>query len=187
MADAAKTHQPLNPLLADNIIEHTRIYQRAESAINEYFRSYSKLFRAIHKHIGNPNAECYIIDLPQHCRIMRYSECGAAVHFKDLTVWGTQWKWDEATKRNVPYEVDHFGLDITVEYHDEEEDRSVTRQYTINVPIDLEVNFTQEKFDAWISELAQKRKTEREAADKEALESLLKKHPTWREKLNQDH
>lgn len=173
MADAAKK---VSELLAPDIIAHTRIYQDAESAIKKYFHFDSKLMRAIHKHIGYAK-DCVLIDRPAD--ICHYSECGAAVHFKDITVWGTQWKYNDETKRNEPYEIDYFGLDITVEYHDENEDRDVTRQYTINVPIDLEINFTEEKFNVWINELAQKRNLEREEKDKEAIKALLKKYPQW--------
>jgi hypothetical protein len=178
MADATKTVNEYG-LLAEDIIAHTRIVQSAESAIKTYFHRHSKLMRAIHKHIGNPNAECFIIDRPPN-PICRYSECGAAVHFKDLTVYGVQFDKD-----NKPYMPEDFQLTIEVEYEDEDTyNDTCTRSYWISVPIDLEVNFTQEKFNAWVNGLAQKRKDEREAKDKEAMQTLLKKYPQWGNSLN---
>lgn len=89
---------------------------------------------------------------------MTYSECGAAVHFKNLTVHGTQYKYDDVQKTNIPYEVDFFTLEISVEYADEDYDAGTqTKCYTIMVPIELEVNFTQERFDSWLDALAFKR------------------------------
>jgi hypothetical protein len=168
MADA----KDLNELLAPNIIDHVRIMQKAEAAMRWYFHARSKLMRAIHKHISNPNAPCVIIDRPYS--IATYRGTGAAIHFKDMTVYGTQ--FDGNSK---PYEVDFYQLKIEVEYDDEDEGYKGDKIYMIDVPIDLEINFTEEKFDAWVGELAKKRASEKEAKDREVLEALLKKYPKW--------
>lgn len=171
MIDITKT----NKLLASDIIEHTRIYQEAKNAIKSYYYFNSNLMRAIQKHIARAE-NCVLIDRTGQ---VNWDSSGYAVRFKDIMVFGPQWRYNKETGRDERYELDYFNLDIVVEYYNEEDDKTENNQYTIKVPIDLEINFTQEKFDAWINEMTEKFKIKQEKKDKETFDALRKNYPQW--------
>jgi hypothetical protein len=161
-------------LLADNIIDHIRKVQDAEMATRNYYNRNSKCWRAIVKHIADPNNECWIIDnRPEN--IHRCSGTGPVIHVDDTTVWGTQFRGSGPTFES--YEVDEYELRFSISYYDEDDDRDKSKSYSVRIPIDLEINFTQEKFDAWVEGLKKSKIAIKEDKERKELAKLLEKYP----------
>jgi hypothetical protein len=59
-------------------------------------------------------------------------------------------------------------------------ENKTTRYYTLKPPIDLEVNFTQEKFEAWLNIIAEENQVEQKTKDRKTFDALLSKYPDWR-------
>ena len=157
--------------MADDIIAHVRLMQDGERETKMYFRSDSEAWTAIQKHISYAK-ECAFFERTDSIR--SYRGTGPAVHFRDITVYGTQFKG------STPYEVDFFQIDVDIEFeNDEYADETRHDRLHINVPFDLELNFTQEKFDAWIAEKLEERKKKEGNKDREIFDTLLKKYPEW--------
>ena len=47
------------------------------------------------------------------------------------------------------------------------------------MPIDLELNFTQEKFDTWVIKVKIERKLKQKEKDRKIFDLLIAKYPEW--------
>jgi hypothetical protein len=151
-------------LLADNIIEHMRLTQEAQEEIRHYFHWNSKLWRAIEKdiainYIDGKRVESRLIDSVG--RDVANSSASSGVSFRSARVW-----YDDFV---------NFALEFHVSFEPIDDDTD-SKSYTLVVPDDLELNFTQEKFDLWAASIAQKRNEKQDLKDRALLKELLKKY-----------
>jgi hypothetical protein len=79
-------------------------------------------------------------------------------------------------------ERDWCWIDLEVQFC-ESEYRYPSRSCRVKVPIDLEKNFTQEKFDAWIAKLRKERDDKVKEQEIEDLKRLMRKYPDEAVKL----
>ena len=145
---------PWQKLSGDNIIEHLGHLRDTQQAVNWHFRTDSKLWKAIRNHIGEAKpGKCCIINKHWHCASHR----------------GLGWaiSLNHAFTYTNPSEKS-FVLEFRVEFEVDDEDtpkypKEVRRKYRLDVPKDLELNFTELKFQTWL--LRQKRLLEAETKD----------------------
>lgn len=136
------------PKLKGNIIEHMLEKQDMSDQTRRYFEHKSKFFRALEKFVVNyaPKEEsifCYSQNfLDEGMRVLR-SNCHLSIDFRRAVIYGIS---AGNTERNFD-----LTFSVTYEYEHNECNR-LDKEYTICVPSDLELNFTQKKFDAWINE-----------------------------------
>jgi hypothetical protein len=182
--DRSKKERPISPeekLLSDNIFEHMRIVRDATLATRNYFMRKSPVERAIRDDLNaHPRRIDLIGEVPE-ASIRIYRGTGAGISFKVPRIEYSQ-------IREVPrseggpyqrYELDYYILDFTVGYENEEENHEFERLYSFQVPFDLELNFTREKYDAWVAEQKAKREAEKMKEDLEKLKELVGRHPEW--------
>jgi hypothetical protein len=153
-----------------NIIDHIKKMQDDERVLRDYYRSQSKLMSAIIYHLVREPRVLIDCDKPIPC----YRGTGYGIHFVEATVCGTQYNG------NKPYEVDYYYLKFSVDFEDEDySEGKYTQNFEIRVPKDLEVNFTQEKFDQWIGKLLEEKYAIIKHKDREKFDELARKYPEW--------
>lgn len=155
-----------------NVIDALDKYRDLKSEIDRYFHFDSQLWRAIETHIGYAE-DCALIEREAH-PIMTYRGTGAAVHLRRAYVYSTQYPTSDPKDA---YDPDYFAMDIEVEYHDRDEDRTYTRTYCVKPPKSLEVDFTEERFLAWVEQERITLRQRIQAKLTTQLESLIKKNP----------
>lgn len=128
--------------LRGSFVAHMNLLGKVKSELEHYFRIKSKCWRAIVDHLYKIK-DCVIVQHPKDYFIPFDHAHGPCIRTKSAFLYVDQ----TATV---------YGLSMAVTYvHEEERDsyrpNGTERHYHIQVPIDLEVEFTQEKFDAWIA------------------------------------
>lgn len=153
------TYEPV--LYGGNIITHLREMQSLRENCRKYFSYKSKFFRALKDHIGSEDC---VFDL--RGEVVWHRGTGIDVSFRGATVWALDYQQDP------PKEPDVFSIDFEVTVEDEygQEQR---RSFSIGVPVDLEFNFTVEKFN----KLIDKKRKEIDYKIVEELERLIEKYP----------
>jgi hypothetical protein len=165
-----------NPTLhGGNIIEHMKHVHEVKDAQWRYFYWQSRVFKAIQQHIERAE-DCVLI---QRHRKLLFHRGHGAVSFNDAHHYVGEVK----DGQHVPSKV--FNLMITVHFGEDEENDlgAEDRKYYLNVPIDLELDFSPAKFDAWIEGLRQERDAKQLAKDTEDLKRLIGKNPKLVRKL----
>ena len=141
----------VNPL--PNVIEDMRKMFKMKYDIRDHFSRHSKCFRAIRHHIRNA----------QKCAFFDIEEGGSDVDFSNFHIHS-----DSSTE---------FDITVSVEIEDDDSYNNEYVDRRIIIPVDLEVNFTEKKFNTWVAKLLrEKREKEKEIAIKE-LSRLGKLYP----------
>jgi hypothetical protein len=165
----------MHPLLATNIVEHLKIVQKARRATDEHFRGRSDFFDALREHVRvATDAKC-VIDREGRA-VSCHRGTGYAVTLADPCVHFA-----------LPGEVEHMSFNLRVGFEPLENDdayetrafRDVEREFRLDCPVDLELNFTQAKFDLWAKATKEKLDAERLKKERKQLDRLLKRHPKY--------
>lgn len=136
-----------------NIIDLLRQVRDAGVMINRYFHWDSSVLKAIENHIWKANP-CLLIDRPRNGdgEEMKVKTGGGQVCVSFVKAEARGLSYAE----NKPVEAEYYTLEVR-EYYTleirvvfEDEDGDVERRYSFNIPIDLEEDFTEEKFEAWV-------------------------------------
>lgn len=114
----------MSELYGKNIIEHIKMVDAAQETMRAYFIEKSSIWRAIVDHIMNSDV-CVIIDRKNKACDVRFN-----------------------TARSVISSEASLVFDFFVDYDSESD------QHHIFVPIDLELDFTNKKFDNWLGQMA---------------------------------
>jgi hypothetical protein len=173
--------KPLFHLYGGTLTTHLRMQSSVIENTSGYFRYGSKLFRAIDDHISHAK-DCVLIERPGH---VVGTSAHSGVHFQDAHLYADSYVDDPKDKgeikRKIAVPAKVYSLEITVDYvepGEDYDDRRSGRRFFLKVPIDLELNFTQDGFNAWIAET--KKKRDAEAGRSEALgklRELVKRFP----------
>jgi hypothetical protein len=172
---------PMFFLYGGNFVSHLKMQSSVQDNTFSYFRYGSKLYRAIEEHICYAR-DCVLIARPGKVVMHRGS---SGVSFKHAHLYADNWVNDPKDKgqfpRQIPKPATVYNLQIEVEYvpagvrdiYGDDDDRPVKRsKFYIQVPIDLELNFTKAGFDAWVEDLQKKR--DKDAGRQKDLEKLRK-------------
>lgn len=155
--------------LRGGFVAHLRAIADHEEELGKYYHFASKFWRAIVDHLYNIPT-CVILDHPANHYIPFDHAHGPCISFKGAHLFPRDY-----SEPGKPKEQKVFNLSVRITYiHDDNRDEfnpvSFERAYALHVPLDLEVDFTQEKFNAWIEE---KRKFH-EDADRRAAAATIK-------------
>jgi hypothetical protein len=157
-------------LNGSDIVEHLRHTGECESATFTFFRYYSKAWQAIHENICK-DQDCVFVD--HEGRSLFWHRGSGPVSFRSASLY--------APKSFSPRVESGIRLELAIDYYRDEDrsDESATRTESviIGVPIDIELNFTPKKFNAWIAELKKERDFKRSKEDLVMLVKLAKKYP----------
>jgi hypothetical protein len=161
--------KPLFHLFGGTFVTHLRMQASVEENTSSYFRYGSKLFRAIDDHISHAK-DCVLIERPG--RVVGTS-AHSGVHFKEAYLYCDNWVDKPGGRVAVPAKV--YSLKIEVDYIDPGDDLDYdgdrTKKYFyIKVPIELELNFTKQGFDAWVA--AAKKERDKDVSRNEDLAKL---------------
>lgn len=171
-------HPPWQQLSGANILEHLDRLSIAREALRWHFRTDSKLWRAIKNHIGETEpGKCCIINKRWPCICNRGT--GWSVSLGDVFTYADPNSKTFVIQFRVGFEID-----------DEDHDyyrKKTSSGYRIDVPKDLELNFTKQKFQAWLR--GQKKLLE--AKDKDELQhrvaQLVARYPEAKKFLKGAH
>jgi len=158
----------LDELVNRNIVDHILKLNEMENARQRYFYLISPVWKAIRDHISR-SKECGLIKRDERL-IRSYRGLGASVQLKNVHL----------PKIDNPKNILDF--EIEVEYIQEGEEgaeRPATykKKYWINVPSELELDFTQRKFENWVKKEKAKMDAEIKKSDLEKIKQLKKKYP----------
>lgn len=137
-----------------------------------YFKS--KVWKAIYNHIAT-SEDVVIVSIPTHNSIATHRGTGHAISLRDFGVYGKNYDTSPPTEATAFWMKVSIGLVHISEDHDYGSE--VDHGYNFNVPTELMFEFTEEKFNAWISDLRRKRDVIRTQKDDEALEKLISLYP----------
>ena len=162
----------LDKLENQNVISNMEKIRELRNAQNEYYYWVSPLWKAISKHIGY-NKDCVLID--REAIMVSHRGHGPAIALKDTHLYA----FDYSVKPPKPS--DMYNITFTVEYFHDGEERcenpdTYQKSYYLNVPIDLELNFTKRKFDAWVNTIKEKRDAKTKTKELAQLNALKKKY-----------
>jgi hypothetical protein len=163
-----------------NVIDLLRQVRDAGIMINRYFHWDSPVLKAIENYIWKANP-CLLIDRPLNGdgkeMAVRTGRGQVCVSFAKAEARGVSY----AT--NKPVECEYYTLEVRVVFYDEEEDYNVEKKYSFNIPIDLEENFTEEKFDAWVKNTVDANRRNAMFSELPKLKALIAKYPDEAKKL----
>lgn len=148
-------------LVNGNIFDHMTKMRDMEEARFRYFHYVSDLWKAIQKHITYAK-DCVLIDRKDAVMIHR-------------AAYGVTLE-----RTNLFSDKNYFAMTIKVEFVPQEEmhrecPNTYVETFYLQPPIDLELNFTEGKFNAWLKELKRKRDTENLKEEKAELKRLMAK------------
>jgi hypothetical protein len=169
------TRKAVYPLLADNVVEHIKMVQNANRATDWHFRVGSKFFDALREHIRTAKDATCVIDREGRS-ISCHRGTGYAVELKRPCVHFA-----------MPGETEHMSFYLHVGFEATEDDaeydsmhsRDVEREYRLYCPVDLELNFTKEKFSLWTKSMKEELDKECLKKERKELDRLLKRHPKY--------
>jgi len=156
-------------LLNGNPVDHLGEIQRMQEVVRKYYYWVSPLWKAIREHISRAQ-DCVLIN--REGTIVSHRGLGPSVSCDNVAFVGYKSIENERLK-----------FDIKVEYfRDGEEDsyqpNTYHSTYCLDVPPDLEENFTPAKFKQWVAEKKKKRDAEVEKVELKELVRLKKKYET---------
>jgi hypothetical protein len=165
---------PDRKLVGANIVEHMKHAQNAHDATLNHFRYKSKLVRAIQDHCVNAT-DCLLIDKGER-QISCHRGTGYAVSIREALApfampGECQMIW-------LTFSVGFSPLPDDAEYNGYDGGHDIEKRMDVNVPADLELHFTQEKFNLWLNTtIRELRHKERDANNLKDLQKLLLKYP----------
>ncbi len=161
--------------LEGSIREHLQKIADMQSQTMVYFNNESKLWRAIVEHISEAK-ECVLFERDKF-PVAMHNNYGPAVYFRSCR---SQHQYS-------------FVINLTVFFHDEENVSGIKlndvdefqRQVQIEIPFDLELDFTFVKFSKWIASKKKAKKAESAQQQLKTLANFLskKKRTTSFEKM----
>lgn len=154
-------------LLGDNIFDHLINLRNGKSDMRSYFHWKSPVWRAIQCYF-NETKERWVNLIGEHPDKILVTHPGTGA---DVTIKNAYIDW---------HKNDIMVLEIFVSFCDDNCNNETVEMFTLHVPKDLELNFTQEKFDSWATEVANKRNEDIEKKEKATLLRLLDKYPEFR-------
>jgi hypothetical protein len=144
----------------------------------KYFFWHSSLWDALKKHICNEK-ECKVIVWEPDSLILSKRGNGSAIRLFEAGVYPLQADTDDSTKEPLKYWItfeidwakkrDIGGYSINID--------EFTKTYTLDIPTDLEVRFTQEKFNSWTQKVNNDRELKIREQEIMLLKKLRKKYP----------
>lgn len=165
----------MHPLTGENIREHLLHAQQVEKATWSHFRSHSPLFKALYEHVRTASEKTCIVEREGR-EVSCHRGTGYAVEIQDPILHFAL--PGETEVLSFQLRVGYCPLEDDAEY-DSQGGRDVERVYRLYCPIDLELNFTKEKFDLWIKEMREKQDAELLKKERKVLDRLLKRHPKY--------
>lgn len=164
-----------NDLLAPNVVEHIKLMQTGERATDWHFRVRSKFAKALQAHIVGASDKTCIIDKGGRA-VSCHRGTGYAVNVKDVCVHFA-----------MPGEVEYMSFKVSVGLEPLEDDveyegrefRDHNTEHRFSCPTDLELDFTQAKFDLWVRKTKEEVDAERLSKERKQLDFLLKRHPKY--------
>lgn len=163
--------------LEENIISHMKKMREMEKARHEYFYWASLLWKAIRNHIATAR-DCILIDRKDEIVIHRGT--GPAIGLKETHLYAGEWTVanNDEISQLIPSKV--FAMIVAVEYIPKEETHkewpnTYREEYELQVPIDLELNFTKKAFNEWLANLKVIRDAEQKRHDLAELKRLKNK------------
>jgi len=145
MAKPDPREQAVALLEGGNIVAHMRHIAGLQRMVDTYFHMYSKLWRKIEHHIANDQDQV-LVEFPKTWQV-RGSRASYGVHRQSCGIYAMDFV------DGVPKPPKTFWMDIRVDFTDEEEGNEFSKSFHVNVPVDLELDCTDEKFDAWIASI----------------------------------
>lgn len=152
-------------LVEGNPVAHMLKLREMKSDLRDYYRSVSPLWKAIRDYIIQTN-DCVLFDIP--ATIVRHRGTGAAISLKDPYLIGRS----EEMSIHYTIEIEYFGEGQEDSYSPD----TYHSSHYIYVPVDLELDFTKAKFNAWIKKQQRKRDANVEKAERKELARLIKKY-----------
>lgn len=147
-----------------------------------YFRRFSKTYKAIVEYITKAKEECVLIEKTGPILMARGT--GPCISYRSCHMYSDDYSSKKVNGLAVPIPSPVFCLSISVRMVDSddvecgmEDPREFERNFDIQVPLDLEQNFTQKKFDAWIKEKKRIVNEKQAGIDRKELARLVKKYP----------
>lgn len=157
--------------VCENISEHLRKIRNFNTDVRHYFYWDSPVMKAIKKHLLGDAVT--LITFPQdYCNLdmeVRTCSAGPSIRFRNA------YAADVYPHLDSLLEPDFFYLEITVNFVSENDE--VDKDYIFKIPIDLEENFDQEKFDIWAKQEGEKFFQTKKRKDLPVLEKLMKLYP----------
>lgn len=143
--------------LRGGLVAHMRLQSELEDELSKYFYFKSPLWKAIIREVYKGQGQDSGLVKPQpDMHIPSHRGTGPSVSCKSAWMPGMNYLPDGGKE-----EQNYFGIRFVVGwvYNDDtsEHPQEKERTYDLNVPVDLETNFTQEKFDAWVATLRAER------------------------------
>lgn len=150
-----------------NLATFLRSLSDGKQEVFKYFHYDSKFWKALKKHICEAPRYACIIQLLAHHSIPSYRGTGPAISFRAAHIGGgdcSSGTWQESKRYYLEFAITfvHKECDYM------ENPPTQEKTYEILVPFDLEINFTQGKFDAWVNGIL-------DAAQESRLEAIDKK------------
>lgn len=165
-----------NELVGGNIIAHMRHMADCKEARFSYFHRHSKLWRKLWQHLQEDNNG--LIEHPENSLIVVHRGSGHAISLRDTHLYAKNYETRPPTESTV------FGMDVEIEYI-EEDNRgmdyppSFVRKYSIQVPCELELNFTDKAFSKWINLKISEQTADKILKEQKMLLKLMKLHPEF--------
>ena len=165
-----------NELVGGNIIAHMRHMADCREARSTYFYRHSKLWRKLWKHLQEDNNG--LIKHPDNSLIVVCRGSGHSISLRDTCLYAKNYNTDP------PTEAATFSMSIEIEYIDED-NRSMdypptfTRSYNIQVPCELELDFSEKAFAKWTSLKIAEETADTILKEQETLLKLMKLHPDF--------
>lgn len=150
-----------------NIEDALKMTAEVKEHISRYFHYKSLFFKALQKQICDKESENGIIYFPKDMSVS-CSISGVGILFK------------EASISHFHIDQNFYKLKFEVHYvYNEQDNYDVVdeREYKIDVPLDLEMNFTQEKFDKWVEQKGEEDKTRKEKELRHELSRVKSRYP----------
>ena len=157
--------KPVAKLNGVNIIDYLFTLQEMKSQVSKHFNFDSPLWKAIYSHIHKESENPAFFDIPQNYRISLVQGIG----FQSVLAYAFNSKT--------------ILIQFEVGFLEEDSNDNLVRSYHIECPVDLELDFTEEKFDGWLKEVRAKKDLKRTEEELEVLETLVKKYPKETKKL----
>lgn len=132
-------------LLGDNIFDHLINLRNGKSDMRSYFHWKSPVWRAIQCYF-NETKERWVNLIGEHPDKILVTHPGTGA---DVTVKNAYIDW---------HKNDIMVLEIFVSFYDDDYNSETVETFTLYVPKDLELNFTQEKFDSWATRSGKQKK-----------------------------
>lgn len=160
--------------LRDGLVAHMRLQADLQDELHKYFYFKSPTWKAIIREVSQKKRDNGLVVIPKDMHIPTHRGTGPAMSFKGAWMPGLDY-----LPGGVKKEQDYFGIRFVIGYVYDDDDSDMPNEkektYDLNVPTDIELNFTQDKFDAWVATVkAERDKFDRDHAKMQLDEIRLK-------------